>query len=77
MNLPPMEWYVHFRHGGIDQINWHPNPEEAIEVACLLIDLGADVSGIGTGPLKDAVDRDRVKRLYDLWVRPKHPFGFS
>ncbi len=52
-----------------------PSPELAIESACRLIDDGADVYGIGTGPLAASIARDQIARVYALWARAREPFG--
>ena len=70
-----MEWHVQFRRDAVDHIDWHPNPEDAIEAACVLIDDGCDVYGLGTGPLTDSIDEDQIARIYALWARAKRPFG--
>jgi hypothetical protein len=49
----------------------------AIEAACRLIDDGCDVYGIGTGPLTDTIERDRIDRIHEGWTRAKHPFGLA
>jgi len=72
-----MEWHIQFRLDGADHIVWHPNPEDAIEAVCVLIDGGYDVYGIGTGPLTDSIDEDQIARIYALWARAKRPFGLS
>ena len=72
-----MEWHIQFRLDGTDHIVWRPNPEDAVEAACVLIDDGCDVYGIGTGPLTDSIDEDRIARIYALWARAKRPFGLS
>jgi hypothetical protein len=70
--IPTMRWHVQFRFDGSNHVTWHSSPEDALEACCLLIRSGVDVFGIGTGPLKDAVDREYVDRLYDLWSQAKH-----
>jgi hypothetical protein len=70
--IPTMRWHVQFRFDGSNHVTWHSNPEDALEACCLLIRSGVDVFGIGTGPLKDAVDREYVDRLYELWLQAKH-----
>jgi hypothetical protein len=40
-----------------------------------MIKAGIDVFGIGTGPLRDSVDRDYVGRLYKLWLRRNNHSG--
>jgi hypothetical protein len=68
-------WHVQYWDSTGDHIVRKPSPEEAIEAACLLIDDGCDVYGIGTGPLTDSIARDEIARIYELWARPRHPFG--
>jgi hypothetical protein len=69
-----MSCHVQFRLDGLDHIDRHPTPEAAIEAACLLIEDGYDVFGIGTGPLEHSIDREQIARLYALWLRPRNPF---
>jgi hypothetical protein len=68
-----MEWHIQFRIDGEEHIDWYPNPEDAIEAACLLIDDG----GVGTGPRTDSIDENQIARIYALWARAKRPFGLS
>jgi hypothetical protein len=69
-----MEWHVQFRRNAVEHIVWHRNPEDAIEAACLLIDDGVDVFGIGMGPPTGSIDREYVNRIYAIWARAKYPF---
>ena len=69
-----MEWHVQFRREAVDHVEMHPTPEAAIEAACLLMDAGWEVYGIGTGPLTDTIDQTQIMRIYDLWARVKCPF---
>ena len=66
-------WHVQYRQGGEDLIASHATPELAIETACLLIDDGCDVYGIGTGPLTDSITKMQIARIYDIWARARHP----
>ena len=62
-----MTWHVQFTSpDGIVEVRRFPDPERAIEAACLLLDDGSDVFGIGTGPLTDSIDRREIKRIYDV-----------
>jgi hypothetical protein len=70
-----MEWRVQYREGGTDRLVRHPSPERAIQAACLLLDSGRDVFGIGTGP--DSIGKAEIDRIYALWTRTKYPFGIS
>jgi hypothetical protein len=70
-----MTWHVQYRNDDGDHIGRHPSPELAIEYACLLIDLGCDVYGIGTGPLTDSIGKDEIARIYGMWARAKPPSG--
>ncbi len=49
--------------------------EAAIKTACLLIDEGCDVFGVGTGPLTDTIAGNEIARIYAIWAREKRPFG--
>ena len=66
-----MTWHVQYRKHTVDHIVRFPNPEQAIAVACHLIDDGCDVYGIGTGPLTDSIARDQIARIYEFWARAK------
>ena len=70
-----MDWHVQYPKDGKNHVVRHPTPEAAIEDACKLIDGGADVFGIGTGPLTDSIAKDEIVKIYGLWVRAKFPFG--
>ena len=70
-----MIWHVQYRKDTVKHIVRYPNPEDAIEAACRIIDDGDDVFGIGTGPLTDSIEKDEIARIYALWTRAKHPFG--
>ena len=70
-----MTWHVQYRFRTTDHIVRHPSPEQAIEAACILIDHGYDVFGIGTGPLTDSIGSDEIARIYTLWVSAEFPIG--
>jgi len=70
-----MTWHLQYRNDTGDHIERHPNPEQAIESACRLLDAGFDVYGIGTGSLADSIGRDEIAKIYALWLREKMPFG--
>jgi hypothetical protein len=66
-----MPWHVQYRTAAADCVDHYPTPEAAIEAACRLIDGGADVYGIGTGPLTDSIDREQIAKIYALWAWAK------
>jgi hypothetical protein len=70
-----MEWHVQFSRRGETRVEIHPTPEAATEAACLLMDQGCDVYGIGTDTLTDTIGPDRIAAIYESWRRGKHPFG--
>jgi hypothetical protein len=70
-----MDWHVQYRRDGKEHVVRHISPEDAIEAACVLIDDGFDVHGLGTGPLVHTIDRDRINAIYNLWAKARHPFG--
>lgn len=70
-------WHVQHARDAMDQIDWYPTQEEAIEAACRLIDLGRDVCGIGAGSLGDTITRDDIARIYAMWFRARLPFGIG
>ena len=67
---PTPDWHVQYRKGEADHVEWFPTPEHAIEAACVLIDNGCDVHGIGFGSLDDSLAKDHIARVYALWVKP-------
>jgi len=68
-----MTWHVQYRDAASDHIVRRATPESAIEAACILLDRGWDVFGIGTGPLTDSIGKEQIARIYDLWVRSRNP----
>jgi hypothetical protein len=68
-----MVWRVQYRDEAIDYIALYPSPERAIAAACLLIDHGCDVYGIGTEASTDTMGRDEIDRIYVIWARAKCP----
>jgi hypothetical protein len=69
-----MMWHVQYRVDAIDYIAPYPSPERAIGGACLLIDHGCDVYGIGTEASTDTMGRDEINRIYLIWARANAPF---
>jgi hypothetical protein len=69
-----MNWHVQYTRDNVDHVEMHSTAEAAIEAACRLIDDGCDVFGLGAGPLSDAIDREQIARIYDMWARAKQPF---
>lgn len=68
-------WTVQYRRDTTDHIVKHINSERAIEAACRLIQDGCDVSGIGTGALTDAIEKEQIARIYAKWSSAKAPPG--
>ena len=66
-----MTRYVQYRKDTVDHIVRLPNPEEAIEAACRLIDEGFEVFGIGSGPLTDSIEKMQIVRIYAMWAKDK------
>jgi hypothetical protein len=66
-----LDWHVQYRKDELDHADWFSTPEEAIEIACRLIDDGCDVYGIGFGSLDDSIAKDQIARIYDLWMKVK------
>ena len=46
-------------------------PEQAVEIACLLVDEGCTVSGIGWGSLTVTVGKSEIAHLFAHWKRAK------
>ena len=72
---PTPEWHVQYRKGGAERIGWFATPEFAIEAACILIDDGCCVWGIGTGSLDDSITRDQIAKIYAIWEKAKPRSG--
>ncbi len=68
-------WHVQYRIAAHEHVLTRPTPELAIEAACRLIDEGADVHGIGTGPLSDSIAREQIARIHAIWARARPPLG--
>ena len=69
-----MEWHVQYRRDTVDHIEMLLTPEAAIEKACLLIDDGCLIYGIGIGPLTDAIGHGEIAQIYCLWSRARSPY---
>jgi len=63
-----MDWRVHYRHNGEDYTAVYLAPGDAIEAACLLMDEGIDVCGIGRGSVGDSIQKAAVARIYSAWL---------
>jgi len=68
-----MDWFVQYHQAGADHLIRVKTPEEAIELACRLLDDGRDVWAIGTGSLTDTIAKDQIARIYEIWLRAKPP----
>ena len=64
-----MEWFVQYTHSGMSCLIRLKTPEEAIRLACAMLDEGCEVSGIGMGSLTDSIDQDQIARIYEIWAR--------
>ena len=64
-----MEWSVQYTSDGADHLEHAETPEEAIALACRLLDSGADVFGIGVAQPPISIGRDEIARIYRIWVR--------
>ena len=69
-----MSWHIQYWERGADCFVRYPSPESAIEAACLLMDKGCDVYGIGSGPVANSIEREQIGRIYEFWARGKYPF---
>ena len=68
-----MPWFVRYRESAADLIVRMRTPQQAIETACRLLDDGADVYAIGTGPLTNSIERAQIDRIYEMWVKTRPP----
>jgi hypothetical protein len=64
-----MSWHVQFYYGTEDRTLRYPSEVAAISAACILIDFGADVYGLSTGPGSVSVGREEIAKLYRLLHR--------
>jgi hypothetical protein len=65
----PMEWSVQYTSDGADHEERTETPEEAIALACRLLDSGADVFGVGIAKPLVSIGRDEIARIHRTWVR--------
>jgi hypothetical protein len=61
-----MTWDIRFSRDGVEHLSAHPTAESAIEAACLLVDEGCAVYGIGTGFATDSIGEEEIVRICDL-----------
>jgi hypothetical protein len=66
-----MEWSVQYTSDGADHLERTETPQGAIELACRLLDGGADVFGIGVGEPPISIGRDEIARIYRIRVRAR------
>jgi hypothetical protein len=65
-------WFVRYnRQSDLDEIEEMDTPEQAVEIACLLVDEGCTVSGIGWGSLTVTVGKSEIAHLFAHWKRAK------
>jgi hypothetical protein len=69
-----MTWHVQYKAGGSENVLGFPSAERAVEAACLLIDDGLQVLGIGTDELDPTIAEDEIARISAIWAREKEPF---
>jgi hypothetical protein len=63
-------WSIQYRLSGSDMTAEALTPEEAIRVACHLLDDGCEVCGIGTGALTHVIIKEDIDRIYALGSGP-------
>jgi hypothetical protein len=65
-------WFVRYnRQSDLDEIEEMDTAEQAVEIACLLVDEGCTVSGIGWGSLTVTVGKSEIAHLFAHWNRAK------
>jgi hypothetical protein len=65
-------WFVRYsRPLAQEEIEEVETAEQAVEAACLLIDEGCQVIGIGWGSLTVTVGAREIAHLYEHWKRAK------
>ncbi len=68
-----MSWHVQYMIPSGETVEFFATPEKAIEAACMLIDSGLEVFGIGTGPLSDSISKTEIAKIYNLWLPEAKP----
>jgi hypothetical protein len=61
-----VEWFVQYTSDGADYLERTETPEAALELACRLLDSGADVVGIGMEESPVSIGRRDCPDLSDL-----------
>jgi hypothetical protein len=64
-----VEWFVQYRSAGTDHLERTETPEEAIALACSLLDGGHDVFAMGMEEPPVSIGREEIARIYEIWVR--------
>jgi hypothetical protein len=65
-------WFVRYnRQSDLDEIEEMDTAKQAVEIACLLVDEGCTVSGIGWGSLTVTVGKSEIAHLFAHWKRAK------
>lgn len=70
-----MDWMIRYQFGDAENLSWHQHLDEAIELACLLMDNGGDVIAIGHQTLDNAVGRSEIERIYSIWLKAKGAYA--
>lgn len=66
-----MEWQVRYHRRSVECIGRYPTQEIALKAACLLIDQGCDVLGIGLAPGTSDLDPEQVAEFYRSWAHER------
>ncbi len=70
-------WHVRYSLNGVEEVARVKTPEDAIKIACELLDEGHQVFGIGFGSLSASIDQEQVAEIYAMWVRERRVFGLE
>lgn len=66
-----MEWMIRYRFGDAENLSWHQDLDETIELACILMHGGSDVIAICHQTLDNAVGKPEIESIYSIWLKAK------
>lgn len=66
-----MEWQVRYQRRSTECFGRYPTQEIAVKAACLLIDQGCDVFGIGLASETAELGREQIAEFYRSWAHER------
>jgi hypothetical protein len=70
-----MDWFIRYRNGDLTHVENHRSLDAAIESACVLMDKGHVVYGIGYKTSDNSIEKPEIDDIYSIWLRAKGPFA--